>query len=447
MKETNPGLNQDNSRRRFFKLLGGGFIAASSWPLAARQAFGQNTGLQEKEQVPPIPRAAGAVDPADTKFWSFVREQFPITKNNSLIYMNNGTMGPSPYYIQWMFFTKEQEVNFTGAYGGHDMARAKVAAFINCDEKEVVLTHNVTEGINIIAQGMKLKKGDEVIITNHEHAGNAIPWYTRAKRDRVVVKVAPLGRDAAETLANIERAITKKTRIIAVPHMTCTNGQILPAKEIVELGHRKKILVMLDGAHPPGMFKVDVRDLGCDFYASCGHKFLLGPKGTGFLYVKQEVFDRIEPIMTGGGSDSGWDYQKGLHGWNSTAHRYDYGTQSLALYYGLAACFDFVNSIGLDNITKRDKALASKFLQGLQEIPQVEILTPLEEKSRCALTGFRLKNMPFDKFQNWLMEKYKIRIRGVGEGGLNSLRVTTHIYNTFEEVDLLLEAIREAARK
>jgi selenocysteine lyase/cysteine desulfurase len=151
--------------------------------------------------------------------------------------------------------------------------------------------------------------------------------------------------------------------------------------------------------------------------------------------------------MTGGGSDSGWDYKKGLHGWNSTAHRYDYGTQSLALYYGLAACFDFVNGIGVDNITKRDKALAGKFLQGLQEIPQVEILTPLEEKSRCALTGFRLKNMPFDKFQNWLMEKYKIRIRGVGEGGLNSLRVTTHIYNTFEEVDLLLEAIREAARK
>jgi len=256
------------------------------------------------------------------------------------------------------------------------MARARVAEFINCDEKEVVLTHNVTEGINIIAQGLKLKKGDEVIITNHEHAGNAIPWYTRARRDRVVVKVAPLGRDAAETLSNIERAITKKTRIIAVPHMTCTNGQILPAKEIVELGHRKKILVMLDGAHPPGMFKVDVRDLGCDFYATCGHKFLLGPKGTGFLYVKQEVFDRVEPIMTGGGSDSGWDYKKGLHGWNSTAHRYDYGTQSLALYYGLAACFDFVNGIGVDNITKRDKALAGKFARAAGDSPGRDPDTP-----------------------------------------------------------------------
>jgi len=110
MKETNPDFNQDNSRRRFFKLLGGGLIAASSWPLAARQAFGQKTGLQEKEQVPPLPRAAGSIEPDDAKFWSFVREQFPITKNNSLIYMNNGTMGPSPYYINGCFLPRNRKL-------------------------------------------------------------------------------------------------------------------------------------------------------------------------------------------------------------------------------------------------------------------------------------------------------------------------------------------------
>lgn len=434
--------NKASSRRQFFKLLSGGFLAASSLPLAGL-TYEQN--LPEKDQVPPIPKAPDLVAPDDMKFWSFVREQFPITRNNKIIYMNNGTIGPSPYYVQWVFFCKEEEVNFTGTYGGHDVARAKVARFINCSEKEISLTHNVTEGINIIAQGLKLRRGDEVIITNHEHAGNAIPWYTRAKRDRIVVKVAPLGKDAAETLNNIERTITKKTRIISVPHMTCTNGQILPAKEIVRLAHSKGILVLLDGAHPPGMFKVDVKDIGCDFYASCGHKFLMGPKGTGFLYIKEEHFDRVEPIMTGGGSDSGWDYKTGLKGWNPTAHRYDYGTQSAALFYGLMASIDFVDGIGIDNITRRDKALATKLMEGLSQISQVEILTPWEEKSRCALVGFRLKNMPYDKFQNWLMEKYKIRIRGVGEGELNSLRVTTHIYNTFEEVDLLLKAVKEAA--
>jgi L-cysteine/cystine lyase len=448
MAEKKLNWRETNSRRQFFKLLSGGFLAASSFPLAS-QAFSQNkkqSGEEKEQAAPPIPRASGQVSPDDTRFWSFVREQFPITRNNKIIYMNNGTMGPSPYYIQWVYFQKEEEVNFTGTYGGHDVARDRVAKFINCEEKEVALTHNVTEGINIIAQGFKMKPGEEVILTNHEHAGNAIPWYTRARRDRIVVKIAPLGKNAAETLNNIEQAITKKTRIISVPHMTCTNGQILPVREIVKLAHSKGILVLLDGAHPPGMFKVDVKDLGCDFYSSCGHKFLLGPKGTGFLYIKQENFDRVEPIMTGGGSDSGWDYKNGLKGWNPTAHRYDYGTQSAALYYGLMASFDFVEGIGLDNIMNRDKALATRLMEGLSQIPQVEILTPWEDFSRCALTGFRLKNMPYDKFQNWLMEKYQIRIRGVGEGGLNSLRVTTHIYNTFDEVDLLLQAIKEASK-
>jgi len=110
------------------------------------------------------------------------------------------------------------------------------------------------------------------------------------------------------------------------------------------------------------------------------------------------------------------------------------------------ASFDFIDGIGIDNITARDMALATRLMKGLSQIPQVEILTPWEEKSRCALVGFRLKNMSYDKFQTWLMEKYKIRIRGVGESKLNSLRVTTHIYNTTDEVDLLVEAVKEAAR-
>jgi len=445
MSKTKDEFNQIKSRREFFKILGAGVVASSSLPLIAQTSVNP-LSRQFEAQEPPIPKASGPVSPDDHRFWSFVREQFPITKNNKIIYMNNGTMGPSPYYIQWVFFRKEEEVNFNGIYGGHDVARARVAKFINGQEKEIVLTHNVTEGINIVAQGFKMKKGEEVIITNHEHAGNAIPWFTRAQRDRIVVKVAPLGRDAAETLNNIEKAISKKTRIISIPHMTCTNGQILPAKEIIKLAHSKGILVLLDGAHPPGMFKVDVKDLDCDFYAACGHKFLMAPKGTGFLYIKESCFDRVEPIMTGGGSDAGWDYQHGLKGWNPTAHRYDYGTQSAALYYGLMASFDFIDGIGLDNITARDRALATRLMKGLSQIPQVEILTPWEEKSRCALVGFRLKNMPYDKFQTWLMEKYKIRIRGVAESKLNSLRVTTHIYNTIDEVDLLLEAVQEAAR-
>jgi selenocysteine lyase/cysteine desulfurase len=340
--------------------------------------------------------------------------------------------------------SREKYVNESGEYGGHDEARPKLAKFINCKDDEITLTHNVTEGINIIAQGIKLKSGDEVIITNHEHIGNALPWATRAKRDGIVIKVANLGKDSNDVLNKINDTITKKTRVIAVPHMTCTQGQVLPGKEISKLGHDKGLWVMLDGAHPAGMFPLDVKELGCDFYATCGHKWMMAPKGTGFLYVKKEMYDIVEPIMTGGGSVTGWDYENGIKGWSDSGHRYDYGTQSAAIYIGLAAAADFLLNLGMQNVAARGKALAGRLLSGLKNIPNVEILTPEEEKSRASIVGFKLKNMEFGKFQSWLTEKYKIRIRGVGESGLNSLRISTHIYNSPEEVDLLLKAVKEA---
>ena len=377
------------------------------------------------------------------EFWKLVRASFPLS--NKIAYLNNGTMGPSPYSVIEEQYKTTLDVDTTGNYGGWEEAVPALAKFVGVDEDEICLTHNVTEGINIICWGLHLKKGDEVIITNHEHVGNALPWLNRAKVEGIVLKTVALANTAAQTLNNINALITKKTRVIAVPHMPCTQGQVLPVKEICALAKEKGIYSFIDGAHGPGMLQLDLHDMGCDFYASCCHKWMLAPKGTGFLYVKKEKLDEVQARWVGGYSDTGWSLVENptyLKGYVDTAHRFYYGSMSAPLFKGVVAAIDFHNTIGKEKIEARVKALANHFYTRLQNIDGVELLTPEEEKSRAAIVGFKLKNMDYNEFQVITMQN-KMRIRGVAENGLNSVRASFHIYNTFEESDALAELVKK----
>jgi len=424
---------RSTNRRDFVKLVTGGVIGGLTL-LSVPACSNARYVIADNQPI----------SPQDEKFWKVVKEQFPIIKNK--IWMNNGTVGPSPYVVQEAMFVKEAEVNAHGEYGGYEGVRKKLGKLINCHEDEISLTSNVTNGINIIAQGMKLKKGDEVILTTHEHIGNAVPWLGRARRDGIVIKFAELGKNADDTLNKINDKITSKTRALAIPHQTCTQGQVLPGKEISRLGHDKGLWVMLDAAHPVGEFNVDVQDLDCDFYVTCGHKWMMGPKGTGFLYMKKSMYDVVDPIFVGAGGANDWNYEIGIDKWVDTGHRYDYTTRSAALYVGLEAAADFLLNIGMENIGGRGKALSTHLMNGIKDIPNVEMLTPFEDKSRASLVGFKMKNIEYGKLQGWLMENYKIRVRGVPESGLNSLRISTHIYNDFDDVNKLIEAVEKASK-
>jgi selenocysteine lyase/cysteine desulfurase len=424
------------SRRDFIKTVSGGVIGGVALYSMPQDSLARYIISRDEK-----------ISPKDEQFWKFVRGQFPLLQDR--VYLNNGTMGPSPYVVLDSVRSEMERIDATGDYGGWDVARGKIAKFINAGEDEISITHNVTEGINVIAGGLLLKRGDEVIMTTHEHAGNALPWLARARRDGIVLKTFVPGWTAAETLDRINSLITKKTRAIAVPHVTCTIGQVLPGKEISKLGRDKGLWVMLDGAHTPGMMPLDVKDIGCDFFATCGHKWMMGPKGTGFLYVRKEVQDVVEPIWVGGGSDAGWDMTKKppeLKGYASNAHRYDFATQNAAIYIGMGSAIDFLYHIGMENIAARDRAMSSHIREELVKLgDKIEMLTPEEEKSRASVTGFRIANYQYDKFVNYAWEKHKIRLRAVGEGGLNSIRVSTHIYNNFDEVELFLKAVKEVA--
>jgi selenocysteine lyase/cysteine desulfurase len=387
-----------------------------------------------------------AVDGSDEEFWSFVQTQFPLRRD--FTYLNNGTMGPSPYVVIDAVTSELEEVDRAARYGGWDEVRPKLAQFIGAAAEEISITHNVTEGINVVACGLPLKRGDEVILTTHEHAGNAMPWLARARRDGIVIRTFAPASTAAETLNRLNDVIGPRTRAIAVPHVTCTIGQVLPGKAISKLAHDKGLWVMLDAAHTPGMIPFSVRDLECDFLATCGHKWMLGPKGTGFLYVRKDMLEVLEPSWVGGGSDAGWDVRTGSITFRDDAHRFDFGSQSSALYVGLGAATDFLYHLGMENIARRGQALASFLRKELKALGDtVEILTPEEQGGYASLLGFRLRDYPFDKLHSLLWEKHRIMTRAVPENGVNCNRVATHIYNSFDDVRRLVGVVSSVARR
>lgn len=388
-----------------------------------------------KNNLPFIP---SKMDINDEQSWLDLRKQFPLESGK--IYFNNGTMGPSPYAVIEAVNKKMMMVDTKADYGGWEDSRNSLARFVKVDESEICLTHNVTEGINIICWALDLKEGDEILVTNHEHVGGALPWLNRAKLQNLIVNYFEIGKNASETLSNLKKKITSKTKVIAVPHMVCTIGQIQPIREIVAIGKEKNIKVFVDGAHGAGMLNLNLKELGCDYYASCCHKWLCGPKGTAFLYVKKEALSDLKAHFVGAGSDNGWNVvnlpNPNMTGYADSAHRFDYGTQNASLWAGVDAAIELWEKIGIDKIEARVKYLAAYLQSALLNLKNehLEMLTSTEPDSRGAVIAFKLNNIEYTKFQT-LATEAGFRIRIVPENGVNCIRVSTHIYNSIDEIN------------
>jgi selenocysteine lyase/cysteine desulfurase len=336
-------------------------------------------------------------------------------------------------------------IDVHGKYSGWNKIKEPLSQFINCEPEEIALTHNTTEGINIIAQGLKLNAGDEVIMTRHEHAGNAIPWLLRAQRDGIVLRLFDPKNTAAEVLEQIEALINSKTKVIAVPHISCIDGRVLPVKEISQLAKDKGLWCMIDGAHGPGSTQIDVKDIGCHFYATCGHKWMLGPKGTGFVYIGSDAYDAVEPTYSGGLAlkDISWEVNQPQIGeFSEGANRFDFATQNVGLYEGLEEAVGFIQSIGIEKMQNHSREL-SAYLQDklINSKAEIEMVSPTEAISRGPMVGFRLKNRDFKEVAKTLSPDF--RIRQVPEAGFDLLRVSTHIYNSKQEIDQLVAAIED----
>ncbi len=419
--------------RRFFLKNTAHLLAATSSPRL----------LSSPLHLPIIPLAAG-----QNPNWALIREAFPLKKTRA--YFNAGTLGPSPQIVLDTVFDAMKNVESSGEMT-HTIveARQRIAQFVKVDVTELALTKNTTEGINIIAWGLPLKKNDEIIISNHEHVGNAVPWLLVAQVKSLKLKVIELGQSGDETLSNIKNAISKKTRLIVMPHITCTTGQVQPIKEIAELGRQKGVFVFIDGAHGAGMLNLDLSTLDCDFYASCCHKWMLAPKGTGFLYINKAMLQFVQPHFIGAGANVDWALspnKKALLDFVPSAERFDYGTYNATLWQGVKAAIDFLESIGMDKVEARVKELNLHLQSKLQELSpkEVSVLTPLNKNDISGMLGIKLLTKDTQTFN--ARASVHFRLRFVPEHQLNSLRISTHIYNTEKEIDELIDYLKNYVR-
>ncbi len=371
-------------------------------------------------------------------YWADIRKKFLIPRDE--VYLNNGTVGSSPAPVLQAVFdgynTLEKMADVDPedypiwGYAAWNQFRDPLAAFVGCARDNLALVRNSTEANSYLANGIDLKPGDEVLMTDQEHPGGEHPWNLKAKRYGVVVKKVALPKpvkDANQVLTLFNDAITDRTRVIFFSHITTVTGVVLPAKELCALARTKGILSFVDGAHVTGMMRLNVTDLGCDAYSSSPHKWLQAPKGTGFLYIRDDVMDRVwNTIVT-----EGWDEPK------LKAERFQrIGSSNVPSLWGLKAAIEFASSIGIDKIESRHRELCDYILAEMMK-RGAESWTSPDPALRCAIATVNVPPIKKTDLETWLWQKHKIRIRG---GDPSKLRLSTPYYLQRKDIDRYLAA-------
>ncbi len=389
---------------------------------------------------------------SDDEFWRIVREQFVFP--DDYIYMNTGGIGALPSLVINKVVTSinEQEKHPRPGYSHENWIKTKkiCSGFFGTGVKveELALISCATEGINIILNGLGLKSGDEIITSTHEHPALHIPLLNHHKYNNIRIKTFHPDMENAEgNLDRISKLITEKTRLIFMSHITCTTGQIFPIKEIAELAARKGVVLAVDGAQAPGSMEVNLKDMNVDYYVTSGHKWMLGPKRTGILYVPEKNLEKLQPTTVGAYSDNGYDIEKMTINLQESAQRFEFGTQNEPLYLGLAAGAQFVKTIGLKKIQGHNRELAEAFYEGLEGMGDIEILSPQQKEYRSSMITFRIAGQKNRDIASYLGKGDAIRVRVVDEAGLNGVRVSFHVYNQRFEVDKILGKIADFTKQ
>ncbi|MEL7500433.1 MAG: aminotransferase class V-fold PLP-dependent enzyme [Planctomycetota bacterium] len=326
-----------------------------------------------------------------------------------------------------------------------DRARDWFAKFLGCAETELAFTRNATEGNSTIGSGLQLNPRDEVIIDAHAHQGGALAWMTRQKYEGIVVKAfEPCPDNVQSNLDRITKLLSPRTRVIQVSHVTAPTGIRLPVEEIAKIAKKHKLWFHIDGAQSTGMFPFTLHELGCDSFAGCGHKWLCGPVGTGFLYVKKDRLDDVQPTEVGSYAETRWTIPTQLE-YHESARRFECGTRDPASIEGLIEAAKFQEEIGRDAIWRHAHRLASSFRSGLSANPRVDVLSPSVEPLTSAMITFRVQGLNCDQTFRALW-KEGFRCRPVRERHLDAIRVSTHCFNSMQQCDRLLKAINRLSR-
>jgi isopenicillin-N epimerase len=415
-----------NSRRDFFRL--------AAVPVAWR-AFQSKLEAAAASRLP---------DAGNESYWQMVKRQYPLEE--SLIYLNAANVCPASRLVldRHVEYLRDFHANPSfqnrDKYGAmRESLRGKVARMLRVSADEIAITRNTSEGSNIIVKGVDLKPGDEVLITDHNHPSNNDSWRVRAQRDGLVVRSLPVpipAPSAEKLLSDFERAITPRTRVIAITHVTSTTGIQYPAREIAALARKRGIYMHLDGAQTFGALDVNLSEIGCDSYSASAHKWLMGPLEAGILWVRAERIPQVWPSIV----TAGWtDHLKG-------ARKFEvFGQRDDPRVVALEAAVDFINLIGMPAVEARMQALATRAKIQLKEIAAVELKTNLEPELSGGVVKFRVKSLPTKRAYDLLWERHRLAIAMTPSGDAEGLRFSPQIYNSMEEVDRAVAAVKEVA--
>ncbi len=393
------------------------------------------------------------------------KEDFPIlkqkVKGKPLIYLDNSATTQKPKQVIQAITEYYEKYNANAHRGVHELsmraseayehAHQVVADYINAQFEEIIFTKGTTDSINLLAYslGKKLKKDDEIILSEMEHHSNFVPWQQIAHEKGAKIKLIPLTKDYRLDLKTAEKLITKNTKIISIVHCSNVLGTINPIKSIAKMAHKVGAHMIVDAAQSLPHIKIDIKELDCDFLAFSGHK-MFAPTGIGVLYGKKQLLEKLDPYQYGGGMIREVTLKKTT--WNDLPWKFEAGTPNIEGAIGLAKAIEYIQSIGIENIDKYNQELTKYALKQLSNIKGLTIIGPKENKERIAVISFTLENIhPHDVGE--ILNQEGIAIRGGNHCAIPLMtslkingtnRVSFHIYNTKNDIDNLVKAIEKA---
>jgi len=392
-----------------------------------------------------------------------IRNDFPILSKTingkPLIYLDNGATTQKPKVVIDAIVKYYSEQNANIHRGVHTLsreatilfeeARKTVGQFINASEDELVFTAGTTDGINLVANGLDLPEGSEIIVSEMEHHSNILPWQLWCEKHKGKLKFIPINNDGKLQLKKLEELITPQTKLIAVAHVSNTLGVINDVESIIKIAKFHQIPVLIDGAQSVPHMKVDVKQKDADFFVFSGHK-MYAPTGVGVLWMNKKWFGKLKVSKAGGGTIKTVSFEKTEY--VDGPMRFEPGTPNIEGVLGLAEAIRYMNSVGLDKIAKHEHTLLKYATEKLNELPEVEIYA--NHLDKAAVISFNIKGAhPFDV--GTLLDKYGIAVR-TGHHCTQPLmkhfnipgtvRASFAMYNTLEEVNEFIEALQKSIK-
>ncbi len=388
-----------------------------------------------------------------------VREDFPILRKG-IVYLDSACMSLKPRQVLWEMMRYYDEFPACVGRSNHRLgeaaknaysdARKTIAKFIGAKPEEIIFTKNTTEGINLVAHSLGLKRGDVVLGTDKEHNSNLLPWQLLAERG-VKHNVVFSGPDNTFDMDKYRALLKKNVKLVSMIHTSNVDGVTNPAKEIVKAGHDNGSLVMLDGAQSVPRQKIDVHKLGVDFLAFSGHK-MLGPTGTGVLYASRKAMEELKPFMVGGETVANTTYEG--HEFLDPPEMFEAGLQDYAGFIGLAEAARYIKSFGFDRIGQLEKRLNGRIAEGLLSLG-ADIIGPADAGLHGGITSFNLKGMDYHQVALMLDRMGSIMVRSGqhcvhswfnAHGIKGSVRASLYLYNNEHDIEVFMETIRKIAK-